>query len=72
MKMPVITDILISGILDICKKFGITQFGTKVPKMICEACACKGCPYLKEHLGYDCQTCRKEMHFSGYEGYCDE
>lgn len=44
----------------------------KVSEMICEACACNGCPYLEEHLGYDCNKCKKEMSYTGYEGYCDE
>lgn len=42
-----------------------------VSKMICEACACQGCPHMKEHLGHTCDDCRK-VGYQMYEGYCDE
>lgn len=42
-----------------------------VSKMICEACACQGCPHMKEHLGHTCGDCRK-VGYQMYEGYCDE
>lgn len=63
--------VTIPNVLGIGKSFGFTQFGTKIPKMICEACSCEGCPYLQEHLGYDCKICKKNG-FDGYSGYCDE
>ena len=43
-----------------------------VANMICEACACNSCPYLEEHLGYTCEECRFNKHYTGYQGYCDE
>lgn len=39
--------------------------------MACAACACLGCPYLKQHLGYTCEECKKDG-CTGYQGYCDE
>lgn len=42
-----------------------------VRKMICEACACQGCPSMKEHLRHTCDDCRK-VGYRMYEGYCDE
>lgn len=43
----------------------------EIKLMACEACACQGCEYIKEHLGYTCKEC-KENYYTGYEGYCDE
>lgn len=43
----------------------------KLSNMICEACACQGCPSMKEHLGHTCKDCRIAM-YTKYEGYCDE
>lgn len=42
-----------------------------VKDMACEACACNGCSYLKEHLGFTCEECRRD-YCTGYQGYCDE
>ena len=62
----------INYVLNIAYNMGYTEFGTKVPKMICSVCACHGCPHLKDHLGYDCYECSRKMNYGGYEGYCDE
>lgn len=43
----------------------------EIKLMTCEACACQGCEYMKEHLGHTCKEC-KENYYTGYEGYCDE
>lgn len=43
-----------------------------VSDMICEACVCCECEYLKEHLGYNCDECKKHLFYTGYQGYCDE
>lgn len=57
-------------ILDVASKYGFKDF-SPVYKMICEACACQGCPYMEEHLGHTCNDCRKNG-YQMYEGYCDE
>lgn len=53
----------------------VNEFGFKIPKslepMICEACACQGCPDMEDHLGHTCEDCKKEQ-WQLYEGYCDE
>lgn len=63
----------ISSIIDLfeyCKDFHLD-----IPKcaknMICEACACNGCEFMRDHLGYTCEDCKKD-YYTGYQGYCDE
>lgn len=63
----------ISSIIDLfeyCKDFHLD-----IPKcaknMICEACACNGCEFMRDHLGYTCEDCKKD-YYTGYHGYCDE
>ena len=65
------SDVTISSLVEFCKRRGI-KLSYKNTEMICKACACEGCPYLEEHLGYTCEKCKKDMLFTGYQGYCDE
>ena len=60
----------IPNILDIAEKYNFKDIGT-VSCMICEACACQGCPCMETHLGHTCKDCRKSG-YQMYEGYCDE
>ena len=60
----------IDEILHFAKDFN-KSYSPKVKKMVCEACACNGCPYMKEHLGHTCKDCKMEG-LTMYEGYCDE
>lgn len=62
----------INAILNIGEKYGMNQFGDEIPKMICSACACRGCEFIQEHLGYDCEECKTKLGYQGYQGYCDE
>ena len=39
--------------------------------MICEACACKDCPSMKEYLHSSCAECKKDF-YKMYAGYCGE
>ena len=63
----------ISGIIDLFKY--CKDFHLDIPKcaknMICEACACNGCEFMKDHLGYTCEDCKKD-YYTGYQGYCEE
>ena len=60
----------ISHILDICK-YRNFKIDYEFSKMICEACACEGCPYMKEHLSCTCIDCKKNF-YTMYSDYCDE
>lgn len=60
----------ISEIILIAKLYNL-QIPPEVGAMICEACACEGCPYMEEHLFHTCKECKK-VKYSYYEGYCDE
>lgn len=62
--------VYIYDINNLCKDHGLSH-GIMIPLMICEACACNRCKYLKEHLGYTCEDCRRDF-YTGYQGYCDE
>lgn len=46
-------------------------YPNNLQKMTCAACACNNCEFLKEHLGYTCEECKKD-YLTGYQGYCDE
>lgn len=63
--------IFISDITNVVKDFEM-KMPQQEQKMICTACACEGCEYIKDHLGYTCEECKNEMCFTGYEGYCEE
>jgi hypothetical protein len=65
------SDTDISTVMSIAHKYKLA-IPESVSAMVCEACACNGCPYIKEHLGYTCEECRKRLSYTGYEGYCDE
>ena len=63
----------ISSIIDLfkyCKDFHL-DIPKCVKNMICEACACNGCEFMQDHLGYTCEDCKKD-YYTGYQGYCDE
>ncbi len=67
-----ISDPTIKALLNIMEYHNYTEFGnTGFEKMICEACACQGCPYMEEHLGHTCRDCKLHQ-FKYYNGYCDE
>ncbi len=63
-------DCHIPGVLDIASSCGFNSYSF-VSDMICEACACNGCPCMEEHLGHSCKDCRQSG-YQMYEGYCDE
>lgn len=67
-----VTDVWIPNVIRKMESCNMKQLFLPQQDMICAACACKGCPSIKEHLGYDCKECKNKMHHSGYEGYCDE
>lgn len=46
-------------------------YPNSLQKMACAACACENCEFLKDHLGYTCEDCKKD-YLIGYQGYCDE
>lgn len=78
-KLTFISDWIYSNVFNSSSICYILQFlkGHKllltkeIKLMVCEACACKGCEYMKDHLGHTCDECRDD-YYTGYEGYCDE
>lgn len=65
------TEVNINSILAEMKSHNLIFIPDKIAKMICEACSCQNCKYIKEHLGYTCQDCINSK-YRHYSGYCDE
>lgn len=61
----------ISTLLSSCESYDFKQLGTKFPQMICEACVCENCSFMKECRGNICADCKKNF-YNMYSGYCDE
>lgn len=65
------TEVSINTILTEMERHNLPFIPDKVARMICEACSCQNCQYIKEHLGYTCQDCINNK-YQYYSGYCDE
>lgn len=65
------TEVSIASILWEMENHNLPFIPDKVAKMICEACSCQNCKYIKEHLGYTCEDCINSK-YQHYNGYCDE
>lgn len=65
------TEVSIKTVLTEMKNHNLKFIPNKIARMICEACSCQNCKFIKEHLGHTCQDCI-DSNYLHYSGYCDE
>lgn len=57
----------IKNVIDIAEKYNFKVSISYITQMVCEACACQGCPAMEKTA---CRECRKN-YYDQYSGYCD-
>lgn len=64
-------EINILNVLRVARKYDLV-IPIDAVEMVCESCACLGCSYMKKDLGYDCETCKTVLAYTGYQENCDD